>query len=193
MAVRDGMVENVDELRRLTSAGTAEYTAGTVVYWTDEQLQDVLDNYRNTWKQFQLQGIQQDSGGTAIYLEYPLSSLLGPRFERDATNSGWVLQDVAGSAVPANTINYNARMITFDEDTGNETFYLDCRTYDINRAAAEVWETKATQVASRADWRSDNHQVWAAKLYDHYMQQADHFRGRGFGGNVAKMVRTDER
>ena len=43
MALRTGMTNLVARVRALTGAGTAEYTAGTVTYWTDDHLQTILD------------------------------------------------------------------------------------------------------------------------------------------------------
>ena len=44
MALRTGMTNLVARVRALTGAGTAEYTAGSVTYWTDDHLQTILDS-----------------------------------------------------------------------------------------------------------------------------------------------------
>jgi hypothetical protein len=40
------MTELIATLRGLTNAGTADYTIGTVNFWSDDELQRVLDRHR---------------------------------------------------------------------------------------------------------------------------------------------------
>ena len=41
--MRSTMTDLVNELREMTSAGTADYTLGTITYWSDDDLQGDLD------------------------------------------------------------------------------------------------------------------------------------------------------
>ena len=43
MTARTGMSDIISTVRGMCNAGTADYTAGTAVYWTDDQLQGYLD------------------------------------------------------------------------------------------------------------------------------------------------------
>lgn len=188
---RAGMANLITELRRRTMAGTADVTLGTVTYWSDNQLQDVLDTYRETLRQITLSAIPTRVGTSYSYTEYPIPSQL-EWVEENATDSGWQLVDSAGGSAPSYTVNYKAHMITFAADTANLNYYLDCRAYDLNQAAGDVWESKASFVAGNVDWKSDNHDIKASQEYAHCMKQAQTWRGKS-GLLVAKMVRTDEK
>lgn len=188
---RTGMATLITELRRRTLAGTADSTINGTVYWSDNQLQDVLDRYRCTNRDTELSAIPQRSGAGFVYLEYPIP----PQYqwiEQSATDSGWQLRDSAGGTSLSYTVNYSARMVTFNADTANTDYYLDCRTYDLNMAAADVWESKASFIHENVNWSSDNHRIEASKEYENCLQQAKYWRAKG-GMQVAKMWRSDER
>lgn len=187
---RAGMANLILELRRRTLAGTADTTIGATTYWSDDQLQAVLDTYRQNYRQITLSAIPKRVGSGYQYLEYPIVGL--ENFEENQADSGWQLLDSAGGTAPSYTVNYNAAMITFASDTANLNYWLDCRVYDLNQAAADVWESKASFVASNTTWSSDNHKVEAGEEYKHCMAMAAKWRSKA-GLLVAKMVRTDER
>ena len=71
MTIRPTMFELVRVLRGMTGAGTADYTVRNDPYWTDEQLQVVLDNYRTDIHMEPLSLINTYVGGGSVsYLYY---------------------------------------------------------------------------------------------------------------------------
>ena len=68
---RDGMATLIAELRRRTNAGTAEATVNGTAYWTDDQLQSVLDTRRSVLKFLPIHAMPKASAGSYIYKEYP--------------------------------------------------------------------------------------------------------------------------
>lgn len=187
---RAGMDTLIKQLRRLSSAGTAEYTIGSETYFTDDHLQDILDRYRTLHRRVALYPLPAYTGGAYLYVEYPLPR--GLRWlESDAADSGWALRDSAGAVAPAYTVNYEAQVITFAADTGGTTYYLDARSYDLYRAAAETWQFKAGFRAEAVNWQSDNHHVEAALEYEHCVEMAKHYRMLA-GISVSRLVRRDE-
>lgn len=187
---RAGMANLILELRRRTLAGSADVTIGATTYWSDDQLQGVLDTYRQTWRQITLSAIPRRVGTGYTYTEYPIPSAL-EWIEENQTDSGWQLLDNAGGTAPSYTVNYYAHMITFAADTANLSYWLDCRTYDLNQAAADVWESKASFASTNVTWQSDNHRIEASQEYRHCMDMAKKWRGKA-GLLVGKMVRSDE-
>lgn len=192
MAERATMAELITELRALTDAGADDHQIGGVTFWSDQQLQDVLDRNRTTIRREALQPDGEYNAGAWLYYDYPIPAELGA-IERAGTGGGFALRDASGNDAPAHTINYAAGVITFDDDTGGDVYYLDCRGYDMNAAAAAVWEQKAGFVAASVDWKADNHAISASQEHDHCMERARHFRSRAGGGvQVIEFFRSDE-
>jgi hypothetical protein len=176
MAARTGMSELIEVLRGMGNAGTADFTVGTVTYWSDEQLQRILDaNRLNVYQEpiYPAQGFQgtsyeyqsqwdnyeQSSGGTAIFY-----------LEDGAGNK-------AGTALYS--VDYLNGHITFTTNTTGALYYLTGRSYDLNAAAAEVWRQKASQSAGgQFDWSTDNMSVKRSQVQANYQNQADYYQGK---------------
>jgi hypothetical protein len=176
MAARTGMSELIEVLRGMGNAGTADFTVGTITYWSDEQLQRILDaNRLNVYQEpiYPAQGFQgtsyeyqsqwdnyeQSSGGTAIFY----------------------LEDGTGNKVSSAlyTVDYLNGHITFTANTAGALYYLTGRSYDLNAAAAEVWRQKASQSAGgQFDWSTDNMSVKRSQVQANYQNQADYYQGK---------------
>ena len=195
MAAREGMVELISRVRQDAHAGTADHTVGGVVYWSDDQLQDLLDRTRETHKRVPLYSEPEYVDGANVYLEYPLPDAM-EWIERQGTDSGWALRDGDGSAIGTATysVNYGARMVTFDADTNNDIYYLDARTYDMYSVVADVWDSKAGFYESNVDWSSDNHRVSNSQKWSHAKAMAEKFRKMGKSAiQLIQRVRVDTR
>lgn len=186
---RSGMANIILEVRRKANAGTADTTVVGETYWSDDHIEDVLDQYVTIHKDVYLEGLAEiGSGGTAFYYDY----LLPARWV-EGTASNWSLLDTVGSAAPAYTFDDKAAMISFSSDTAGSAYYWTGRSYDVNRAVADIWESKAAHIAAGAvDWASDNHRVSQSKQIDNYMAMAKKFRNLA-GPKVVRRVRVDER
>lgn len=180
MAARAGMANLITALRAYTSE------AGTVTY-SDDTMQGVLDSTRRTHKMLPVRSMDTESP----YVDYLFPFQVGEWVEENQTGSGWSLVDSDGDAAPSYTVNYQARLITFAGDTSNTTYYLSCREYDLNRAAAEIWRRKAAAVAAQVDFSSDNHQFAASQKYKHYLEQAAHFENLASSSQVVELFRGD--
>jgi hypothetical protein len=176
MAARTGMSELIEVLRGMGNAGTADSTVGTVTYWSDEQLQRILDanrlnvyqepiypaeSFQGTSYEYQSQwdNYEQTTGGTAIFY----------------------LEDGTGAKVSSSaySVDYLNGHITFTADTAGALYYLTGRSYDLNAAAAEVWRQKASQSAvSQFDWSTDNMSVKRSQVQANYQNQADYYQGK---------------
>lgn len=192
---RTTMAEIIAEVRRLTNAGTADVVVASVTYWTDDQLQDVIDRHVIEYRREGLTPLSNYINGATTYTDYPLHIQKGDvRIEREGSGGGFAIRTSAGATAPTYTVSWARGMVVFASDTGGDTFYLDCRAFDIYGAVADVFEAKAGLLAGAVDWSSDNHDIKASQEYQHYMERANYYRGMSGGGVVmARRIRTDER
>ena len=172
---RSTMATLIANLRGLTRAGTADYTVGTVNYWSDDQLQDVLDAHREDVYRAPMHTVQVYNGGSVEYHDYHsgYSNL-------EATSGGtaiFYVEDAAGSAVGTAlyTPDYNRGVVNFPADTGGSSYYLYGRTYDMNAAAADVWRTKAGQYAMAVNFSTDNHRIDRGEIIKNCLQMAGYY------------------
>ena len=175
MAARTTMATLIMRLRGLAQAGINDYTVASVSYWTDNQLQDVLDAHRKDVYRANLHPVQIYNAGTVEYHDY------FSEFPNLETTSGgtsiFYVEDAAGSAVGTAlyTPDYTRGVVTFAADTGGSAYYLYGRSYDLNAAAAEVWRTKAGQYAMAVNFSTDNHRIDRGKIIENCFIMADRY------------------
>ncbi len=182
---RAGTYDLVQQLRGMCNAGTAEYTVGIQTYWSDDQLEQVLDRHMMALDFVPLSAIpRQTAGGSLLWTEYraPCGNL-----ER---GTALVVQDSSGATASAYTADYNRGVILFSADQSGTAYYLTGRSFDMNGAAAEVWTQKASQAASSFDWSSDNHSVKRSQLIAQAQQMA-RFYANAANVTVTTMYRAD--
>jgi hypothetical protein len=188
---RAGMSDLITQLRALTVAGTADYSVGITTYWSDDQLQTVLDQHRTDFSGLPLSLVPRVTNGIMSYYDYYI-----PDHEFiEGTASGmaaFTLADSAGGTVAfsAYTLNLDARHLLFSSDTLGTVYYLRGRAYDLYRAASAVWERKAADVWDAFDLKTDNHDMTRSQKYDHALKMAKQMRARG-GWKSGAMVRSD--
>lgn len=83
MSARAGMVEIIAELRALGAAGTADFSIAGISYFTDDQLQDILDQHRRDWTHIPLIAQSTQTNGTTYYYDYFIPPELGKTWERE--------------------------------------------------------------------------------------------------------------
>ena len=194
MTARTGMSNLITELRGLTEAGTADYSITSSTFWSDDQLQDVMDLHRKDLRFTMLTPYpDHTSGGSLLYYEYHSQYDF---FE--ATTGGTAilyLQDSTGATLGTALwgADYRRGVFTFVNTTNGTSVYLTGRSYDINAAAADVWRRKAAHYApSSFDFSTDNHSISRAQVYDHALDMVTFFEGiSGDSINVVERFRSD--
>lgn len=175
MTARTSMAELLLTLRGLTNAGSAEYTVNAVSYWTDQQLQDVLDRHVTQIRHEELYAIVYTGIGTIAYFDYQASR----RFleTTDAGTSRFVIQNETGATIStaAWSVNYPRGLVTFGTDTEGLTRYLTGYSYDMNAAAADVWQQKAAHYVTAYDVATDNHNLRRSQIIQNCMMLAKEF------------------
>ncbi len=192
MAARAGMGNLITRLRSMTEAGTADYSLAGDTHWSDEQLQGVLDGHRETFVREPLRSEPEYVGdGDLEYHDYYVE---GRRNLEEAAGGSavWDVEDGSGATLgTANyTVNYEAGHIRVTADTEGSAFYLSGRAYNLERAAADVWERKAAHAAKGYFFQADGASFHREQVYEHCLKMAAHYRGQG-GVKVGRLFRSD--
>jgi len=186
------MVDLIAELRGMTNTSVDDYTINGSSWWTDDQLQTVLDNHRVEVVRDLLHHVDEyGAGGTLIVTRY--YSRFG-NYERTTGGSAiFVVQDSTYNTVGTAlyTPGYARGEVIFSSNTSGYDYYLTGRSYDLNSAAADVWDRKAAQAAAGAySWSSDNMRVDKGNVVKVYRDQARYYRGLS-GPRVVDLDRSD--
>lgn len=196
MAARSGMANLITRLRGMTATGAADYQLGGSgeVYWTDDQLQEILDRNRVDIRDEVLRSHYiLGTAGTAQWFDYT-----SRYYNFEATTGGTAIFYLAfdtgervGTALYS--VDYDSGKITFANDTGGSAIYLNGRAYDLNAAAAEVWTMKADHVADRFDFSADGASFKVSQLQKQYMERAARYTGMAEWGNKSVSTHSFER
>lgn len=196
MTVRAGMESIIQRLRHMGQAGMEDYTVVDMIYWSDDHVQDILDNSRKRVTSASLRAEPQYINGTDEYKRYVLD--LNPRaYMIEGTAGGTAVFRVAdsnGTAVSGYTWNENDLSVTFTADTDGSAYYLSGYAYDLNKAARELWLMKASHAYTAVNFSADGHRFDREKIYDHCMQMVTFYERQGGGAatvSSGKMRRTD--
>jgi len=194
MAARDGMTNMIQTLRGMTNAGTADYSIGATAYWSDDQLQAVLDTHRLDFYGHELESISATESGLVVYKTFraPYRNL--------ESGTPFVLVDGLGTA--AGTADYTADyvngIVTFAANQEAKSWYLTARAYDLNASAADIWRMKGAHASADFDFSTDNHSIKGSqvsmqclKMADYYEQQALKSSLKTTGSNSVLIERSD--
>lgn len=178
VAARSGMVDILAELRGMTETNANDYTISNQVFWTDKQLQDILDRHALEIEYEPMILVPSRKAGGYSYTDYYVNHKW---LEQDATGIGaFKIQDINGGTVSAAlySVDYALGEVTFITDQGSTIpYYVTCISYDINAAAAEVWHKKSGHYASAYDFSTDNHSMKRSQLMVQAQQMASYYLG----------------
>lgn len=180
MTLRSGMADLITDLRLLTDTAENDYSVNGSLYWSDLQLQKVLDNHRTDLKWYEMTAIQE---ADLSYLDYAIEGY--GNFEQTTGGTAiFIIQDVAGAAVtsPSYSVDYSRGVVTFASDTEGTTYWVTGRSFDIQSAAAEVWRAKVSHYARAVNFSTDNHNISREQLYTHAKEMAEYYEQQGSGG-----------
>lgn len=179
MAARTSMSDLISTLRGLTGAGTADYSiTGGTTYWSDEQLQAVLDRHVSQIKQERLEASPTiESGGAVSYYDYQSRhNFFEAQLAGTPVTRFLVLDETyATLGTAAYTVNYERGSLTFGTSTGGASRYVSGYSYDLNGAASDVWSQKASHYALAYDVSTDNHSLTRSQLIKNCLQMAKEY------------------
>ena len=191
MTLRTGMQTLIDTVRGYANAGTAEWTIETessyITYWSDIEIQRVLDRHRIDIVHESMDPVLSYSGGSVIYLTYDLGY-----GNIESGTAAFMIEDVSGT-ISGWTMDYTRGLATFATDTKGSTYYWTGSTYDLYGAAADIWMIKAANVAKMFDFSTDGHSIKRSDLRRSYLDMAAYYKNMSPGGAVqsVKIVRSD--
>lgn len=187
---RTSMNTLIGRLRGFTSAGANELTINGVAYFSDDQLQTVLESYSTYHNRVPLYPIGEYTSGVMIYIRYPLPYYL-IWAEGAGTGSAWRLVDGNGDDAPAHTFVMESRQVLFDAPTDGRTYYLSAMVYDLHAAAADVWRQKLAHASQRVSFSVDGQSVSASDYHAHCGRMVAYYDGLA-GAKLVTRIRTDE-
>ena len=189
MTARTGMANIISTFRGMTNAGTADYTGGTATYWTDDQLQDVLDKHRSDFYHREMQSVgEYSTAGAVVTTRYYLGS-----FNVESGTAVFYIQNAEGTTLTETTdytIDYSLGLVTFVSNTSGLDYFATYRSYDLNRAAAEVWRMKAAHYASFFNFSTHGHSIHKGELRKYALEMADYYTQAG-GARGVDLDRSD--
>jgi len=162
--------------------------------WTDDQLQDTLDEWRFDFYKELLQEMPQvvKVGSATDTYYYEFYSRWGNLEEATGGSTVWRVYDSDGLAIgtASYTADYIRGRIRFSADQDGSARYLDARSYDLARAAATLWRERAGNVADKYSVDLDGHRLSRAQWFDHCMKMAARFESEA-GPLQATLMRFD--
>ena len=199
MAVRSGMKSLIRRLRQMCEAGPSDYSLNGTTYWSDEDLQDKLDEARRQVIDVPLVQRPQYVSGAYVYKRYEIPRSVGNAVEGVASGSMvFRVYDSGGVDVDEADYSFNENDLTleFSVDTEGTDYYWDGFVYDLQAAAREIWLAKAAHMHQAIDFQADGHRFDREAMYKHCIEMAE-FHGMQRGGSnsnmtqVSRLVRTD--
>jgi hypothetical protein len=190
-AARSGLVDLIDELRGMANVGSDDYKVGGQSYWTDKQLEQALDDFREDHYRVTMAAPDLYSGGTVIWKDY--FSGVGNLEKTTGGTANFYLEDATGNFVGTAlyTMDYRRGVASFLSNTGGSTYYLYGRSFDLNRAAASIWSQKASYFANQPTFSTDNHKIDVGTLYQHALEMATYYEQRAQTSQVVEIYRSD--
>ena len=187
MAVRSTCLDLLHRLRRFAGDPYSH-----TQFFSDDDLQDILDRHRIPWRQWELTAEKTlTQGGIYSFTDYFARGEAGA-VEIGDWEKGYALQWGDWSTLtPA----------TSDENTGHWTFSLPAPgqippvfitgySYDLAGAAAECWDTRANSYWAKFDASAQGTNARRSQMYTQCVDRAEHFRMQ-MRPAIAQLVRTD--
>lgn len=166
-------------VRQRAAVGTADYAVAGTAYWTDDQIDGVLERNRALAVEEPVLWIPQTApGGGASYTLAEFYALAGTIEPGGPGTAGTMINPTTGGTITGWAVDQTG-LVTFDTDTGGTvtprfTGYL----YDVNGAAAEILETYAAHVADEIDFSTDDQSFSRSQKHPMLLAQAMRLRER---------------
>lgn len=164
---RESMAGLITLLRSLTASTPNDYVVAGNPYWTDAQLQAVLDRHVYYVRSESLTPYEViEAGGSVNCYDYQSkhrffeSQLAGT----PVTRFNVLDETYTTIGTAAWTADYPRGRVTFGTTTGGVSRYLTGYSYDLNAAAADVWQQKAAHYVTAYDVSTDNHNLRRSQI-----------------------------
>lgn len=188
---RDTLASLITTIREMTSAGDSEYTiSGTGTYFSDDHIQELLDQNRSDlWDEPLVAIPERGAGGTTSYTEY-----CAPCQHFEATDGGtavFVVRDSVGTVkgTATYTPDYLRGRVTFATSQAGSSYYLTGRSYDVYGAAADLLERWTARLKLESfDFETDGQRFTRSQKLAAMQAISAEYRGKQRARSV-RMVR----
>lgn len=150
----------IAEVRRLTGAGTAEYAVDSTSYFTDNQIEQVLDSRRIRLARVPINYEYELSGGTTIYTK----GYVGYKWLEGTTSggtAGFIISNSQGSVIAGTlyTLSPEDGYVEFTADQHGSLRYVTGWIHNPYKAAVDILTSWIIELGKQVDWASDNMRV----------------------------------
>lgn len=189
---RAGMANLIRQLRVNGAAGATDENVNGVLYWTDDQLEDILDRYSSDVNDIQLVTYSRMESGVTVWKQYYLPASVPLDLEGSATVGEFTVVDTLGNVISASdyTFDLSRRRIDFTVSQAGRSYFLRARAFDLNRATSELWSKKAGLRAELIDWKAGTYNLKEDQVYQHALHEAARWAGKS-GFNRVRLNRDD--
>lgn len=169
---RSGMGDIISQLRAMCGAGVNDYVIAGNPYWSDAQLQTILDKHRFDAYSRQVIPVEEMATGLLSTTRY----YLGNHNIESGDTVFWIADSVGNKVATTDyTVDYNLGLVTFDTNTNGLSYYATYHSFDINAAASEVWRQKASHYADQVTFKAGNQSVNLSDKLAQALQMASYY------------------
>ena len=144
--------------------------------WTDNRLQDVLDQHKlRIWREAL---DAEKTNLTATTYEYRLFySRYGDLEEATSGSAFFHIEDSTGAAkgTADYTMDYINGVLTMDTDQGGTALYLSGWTFDLAATAAACWRERASGKTLKYDVSADGHSMSRSQMMKQALEMAKYY------------------
>ena len=164
MAVRNGMTELISQFRSYVQE------SGTAIF-TDDRVQQLLDNNSSYFYEDYLQRVPTKLNGSITYFEY-LSSY--QYLEGTASNTVRIYNG-NGTAVSNYSSDFINGKFKFTTDTRGTAYYMDGRSFNFFKAVSEGWKEKASYYSTQFDFEVEGRKYKKSQVVKQCLDMAKEF------------------
>ena len=169
---RAGMGDVISQLRAMCGAGVNDYVIAGNPYWSDAQLQTILDKHRFDGYSQEILPVMEMSTGVLSTTRY----YIGNHNIESGIGVFWIADSVGNTVSAASySVDYNLGLVTFTANTAGLVYFATYHSFDINAAASEVWRQKASHYADQVTFKAGNQSVNLSDKLAQALQMASYY------------------
>lgn len=180
MATRAGVDYIIAQVRRITGAGTAEYTlvdqsGATITFFTDEQIEEILDSRRMRLSRHQVVYEPELSGGSTIYQHAKIGFAWVEDETAGGSNNDMKITDNQGSVIGTASYTFSAEdgYLAFGANQVGSARYITGWVHNPYKAAVDVLASWLNELVKQPDFQTDNMRVWRSNRADAIRRQIE--------------------
>lgn len=181
MATRAGVDYVIAQVRRLTGAGTAEYSlieqeGSTVTFYTDEQIEEILDSRRIRLSRHQVvYEPELSTAGSTVYQHAKIGFAWVEDETAGGSNNDMKITDNQGSVIGTADYTFSAEdgYLAFGSNQAGSARYISGWVHNPYKAAVDVLTSWLNELVKQPDFQTDNMRVWRSNRADAVRRQIE--------------------